>query len=378
MNNKTISGMKCMFYLLGSLVVALPAQAASFDCAKAATKVEKLICGDAALSKLDEELNAAYKAALQDVKNADTVKQAQKQWIKERNGCANADCVKQSYGTRLATLSSFDGVSAKLNSVGQYKMIGDTIDVPQPNGISKLEKHAEVCTAFLKNLEAFPSFPPMACDVKFKPEFEDFKTPEWQDIDVWENRDLWLQIDRMPPKDEAEKERMLADLKDRIKSGMVFFRTSRFDIDNDGVLDQVLKISTDKCDPANRETNDVYHHNRPSYTIYDPVTRKVDVAKTAFYFWHWNENSLFSFKGVAYFASLFRDTTNEPYFGKLERPSIYGYLPVKYYIKLFRPLPMEQGLRTASKHTVALVASSRSVALGCTYLYLPPKNEGGY
>src|SRR3990167_6280936 len=40
----------------GWLVPSIPAQAASFDCAKAATKVEILICADAELSKLDDEL----------------------------------------------------------------------------------------------------------------------------------------------------------------------------------------------------------------------------------------------------------------------------------------------------------------------------------
>lgn len=67
--------------LLGCLMLVIPAHAASFDCAKAATKVENLICGDTALSKLDEELNAAYKAALQDEGQAGSIKQAQKQWV---------------------------------------------------------------------------------------------------------------------------------------------------------------------------------------------------------------------------------------------------------------------------------------------------------
>ena len=103
MNNKTISGMKCILYLFGLLV--LPAQAASFDCVKSTTKVEKLICSDAELSKLDEELNAAYKTALQDGKQDDSIKQAQKQWMKDRNGCADAACVKQAYETRLSILT---------------------------------------------------------------------------------------------------------------------------------------------------------------------------------------------------------------------------------------------------------------------------------
>ncbi len=40
------------------------AQAASFDCAKAKTRVEKVICADPQLSKFDEELAAAYRTAL--------------------------------------------------------------------------------------------------------------------------------------------------------------------------------------------------------------------------------------------------------------------------------------------------------------------------
>lgn len=100
-----------------TLMVSL-AQAASFDCAKASTKVEKLICGDAALSKLDEELNTAYKTAVQDEKQTDTIKQAQKQWMKERNGCDDAGCVKRAYEVRLSSLkvthtSPDVGVAAK-------------------------------------------------------------------------------------------------------------------------------------------------------------------------------------------------------------------------------------------------------------------------
>ena len=106
MNNKTISGMKCILYLFGLL--ALPVQAAGFDCTKARTKIEKLICGDAELSKLDEELNAAYKTVIQDDKQADSMKQVQKQWVKKRNGCSDAACVKHAYEERLKILGMND------------------------------------------------------------------------------------------------------------------------------------------------------------------------------------------------------------------------------------------------------------------------------
>lgn len=91
--------------LLGFFVVPSEVQAASFDCAKASTSIEKMICGDAELSKLDEDMNAAYKTALQDKEQADTIKQAQKQWMKMRNNCNYATCMKITYMARLKELT---------------------------------------------------------------------------------------------------------------------------------------------------------------------------------------------------------------------------------------------------------------------------------
>ena len=75
---------------------------ASFDCGKATSEVEKLICSDDELSKLDESLNKAY---LQALKRTDTKKQiveTQKQWLNnERNACQNAKCIKRAYEARM-------------------------------------------------------------------------------------------------------------------------------------------------------------------------------------------------------------------------------------------------------------------------------------
>jgi uncharacterized protein len=46
------------------LTIATNMHAASFDCGKAASEVEKLICGDDELSKLDDSLSEAYQEAL--------------------------------------------------------------------------------------------------------------------------------------------------------------------------------------------------------------------------------------------------------------------------------------------------------------------------
>lgn len=80
------------------------AQGASFDCGKAGTKVEHIICDDPELSKLDEVLNAAYKVALQDQSKASKIKREQKQWMKERSYCSDTDCMEITYRSRIDEL----------------------------------------------------------------------------------------------------------------------------------------------------------------------------------------------------------------------------------------------------------------------------------
>ena len=41
-----------LWIVLGWLMLSFAAEAASFDCTKATSKVEKLVCADAALTKL--------------------------------------------------------------------------------------------------------------------------------------------------------------------------------------------------------------------------------------------------------------------------------------------------------------------------------------
>jgi uncharacterized protein YecT (DUF1311 family) len=62
----TSTSMKTSIFLLLATVHCSLLLAASFDCDKARTQVEKLICGSAELGKLDSELNAAYTVVLND------------------------------------------------------------------------------------------------------------------------------------------------------------------------------------------------------------------------------------------------------------------------------------------------------------------------
>ena len=105
---------KVLWSLLSLIVTVTTVNAASFDCGKASTKVEKFVCGNAELSRLDEDLSNAYHQALQrdDVKRSAI--EGQRQWLKnERNACADVECIKEAYERRIKELgitSSF-GIS---------------------------------------------------------------------------------------------------------------------------------------------------------------------------------------------------------------------------------------------------------------------------
>lgn len=82
------------------------AQAISFDCGKASSQVEKLICGNEDLSKLDSSLSRLYNSRK---KNNPSLINEQKQWLREdRNTCQTSACLKKAYSRRIKALHALD------------------------------------------------------------------------------------------------------------------------------------------------------------------------------------------------------------------------------------------------------------------------------
>lgn len=94
-------------FILGCM--ALPAQGASFDCAKAASWIELAICEDPALGRLDERMAAAYRdareAARSDPPALERLASEQRAWLAERDGCRLTPCIERVYERRLGQLS---------------------------------------------------------------------------------------------------------------------------------------------------------------------------------------------------------------------------------------------------------------------------------
>lgn len=91
--------------LFGCLAMVLPVQGASFDCAKASTKVEKMICADAGLSLQDEEVAKVYGEVLKKSLDEALLKKQQRGSIKARNQCKDISCLRDHYRGRLAVLN---------------------------------------------------------------------------------------------------------------------------------------------------------------------------------------------------------------------------------------------------------------------------------
>lgn len=101
---------------LALLLLASPAAAQSFDCAKASTSAEELVCSDARLGALDERIAETYGKALEVARGLDAgaqeaedmLKATERGWIGGRDECWKTEnvpaCVEQSYLRREAEL----------------------------------------------------------------------------------------------------------------------------------------------------------------------------------------------------------------------------------------------------------------------------------
>lgn len=102
--------------LLLAIQLATPASAASFDCTKARTNTEKMICADASLSELDSKLGSAYEKALHASPDPQSVRSQELKWMRDvRNQCTTPDCLRAAYLARLQALGATAQIEAPTN-----------------------------------------------------------------------------------------------------------------------------------------------------------------------------------------------------------------------------------------------------------------------
>jgi len=98
--------MKKVIVVIGFLFTEM-ALAASFDCSKAGTPIEKAICSYPEISVLDEQLASAYRAALATSADQSQLKSEQRAWLGQvRNKCEDTNCLALAYKNRIEQLQT--------------------------------------------------------------------------------------------------------------------------------------------------------------------------------------------------------------------------------------------------------------------------------
>jgi uncharacterized protein YecT (DUF1311 family) len=94
------------FWVASLLMIFNHAQvnAASFDCSKSGSYIEKCVCSNSRLSKLDDQMAELYHRALENIANPDELRKVQRNWISFRNRYAKYQSSEFSSEERLERL----------------------------------------------------------------------------------------------------------------------------------------------------------------------------------------------------------------------------------------------------------------------------------
>lgn len=102
--------------IIGALLcaTAIYGHAASFNCAKSTTSVEKAICGNKTISRLDDTLSSNFKqmsAANIGDSTRKNLKASQKSWLRQRNECKTDRCIETLYRSRIDEICEIPVIS---------------------------------------------------------------------------------------------------------------------------------------------------------------------------------------------------------------------------------------------------------------------------
>ena len=252
---------QCGFALMLAATSA-SASAASFDCKKAKTQVEKAICEDPRLSKLDEELAVTYRDAMSKAERTEKIKlrKGQTDWLKARNACKDKLCIEVMYRTRNAMLamatSAQEAASADLPSASPYGKFWLTYG-----------EGVKVCEAYLDRLNHSSYEYHPRCDRPEEAGGSGFQAlnrvklgaeeiqPFWASVrsfimngdpDLWKRADASdRKLGRKPAY--GDRENQLRVVREEMSQLSVFRFEPPIDIDNDGLADPIIIWRSGSC-----------------------------------------------------------------------------------------------------------------------------------
>lgn len=162
------------------------------------------------------------------------------QWMKERNHCADVNCVKHAYEERLAKLPLSVSKGMKHDAKQGLGYTDDYVLDPAPKEMIdwnweeyKKPRDKEVCSLYLHNLQYFARRnEPLSCGQPIAPMLkEKIRKVEWENLDPDQHPDLFkavIKVVRTWGKEPSEKEMEWRRME--IKERGVVFRRLKFDL----------------------------------------------------------------------------------------------------------------------------------------------------
>lgn len=216
-----------------------PPMRASFDCAKATGKVEKMICADSVLSKLDEKMASMHRKASDATADPVGFRQEHGRWLKKRNTCAEGGCVAQTYQERLAALRSL---------LRGPKPCFRLLERKWPEVKSG---HYPVCVDVLKSMNALCAELPFHGGWKVSPSVSSLAVPQWEELDPRNHLHL-IQHRYQPYQTEKAPEEQWApippDPLQNINEGKASLWHTKVDVDRDGQQEDIIRFRPYPCE----------------------------------------------------------------------------------------------------------------------------------
>lgn len=136
---------------------AVPAGAASFDCVKAWTTVERTICEDPTLSQADDHLAEAYATAMTATLAPEALRMEQNQWLIRRDKLTGVIPLRVAYQSRLDELTEITAKWREMPREIAAESAAKTCLLPPdpPDGICRVESLGSVGDALRYQIQVY-------------------------------------------------------------------------------------------------------------------------------------------------------------------------------------------------------------------------------
>lgn len=265
-----------------ALIVPACVHAASFDCAKAASPTEKLICGNPSVSLLDEQLGQTYKQALASTNDKDLLKQEQMGWLKQQRACKDADCLTKTYLDRIERLQKNETAIAPAQQK-QATTVSSNAAPKKAHFYITEGDHLPLCQAYLTVLNRTPWDDLKPCQL---PDLTGSSIQEVTFTPV--TGQLRTKLDQMVVEQTMGQagpkwEDVRAAREKQYESGYLSMGSLQWDLNQDGKDDFILEtpIPSSHCEPLISETAHLTFNDIDAQ--WDALTEAGQLAKSKQY-----------------------------------------------------------------------------------------------